>query len=449
MLPLVFAYFLIFGLVYRYRMLYCLEQPKGQSLGGQAFPVAIYHTFVGLYVAELVLFAIFLALQDVALIVLSIILILLTMLINRYLHAAFRQVTRYLPAEFSEGMQRKVAAVYASTPLSGSHVSLPSGTQPRGSGPEGLGEGVGEKSMGLPEADESGWPSAVMPSRLTIPDSSRLDQTGLGPRGVLDGADGMGRGPGGHGGDEEEEEEDEGRLGRMRGEWGTGYYMAPEFHVPTPVIWLPQTTHVGQVGASEPSPAKDLEGAKEVPQAGKEVEALNALGIQATCEGAYFDEKRKKIHVEPVFDPDLLGGSSLLSNPILPPAITSSASTASSNSSEGPDHPGDQVVVVEEGGLSSGHADKPTKLFSLWGRDRKRQSITIISFLKLPLGMESRLDTSPSKGDLMEMSIRHTRFPMEGLENRKGSTLGDTPAFPPAPNDGFLFLHPMCWMYAI
>ncbi|KAI9228257.1 MAG: hypothetical protein DHS80DRAFT_15887, partial [Piptocephalis tieghemiana] len=101
-LPLVFAYFLIYGLVYRYRLLYCLEQPKGQSLGGQAFPVAIYHTFVGLYVAELVLFAIFLTGVHVALMVLSIILILLTILINRYLHAAFHQVNRYLPAEFSE-----------------------------------------------------------------------------------------------------------------------------------------------------------------------------------------------------------------------------------------------------------------------------------------------------------------------------------------------------------
>ena len=58
-LPLVFAAFGLFYLLYKYLFLWVMEQPMSSDTGGLFFPKAINHIFVGLYVEQVCLAALF------------------------------------------------------------------------------------------------------------------------------------------------------------------------------------------------------------------------------------------------------------------------------------------------------------------------------------------------------------------------------------------------------
>jgi hypothetical protein len=59
-----FVSFGLFYMLYKYLFLWVLEQPMSSDTGGLFFPKAINHIFVGLYVEQICLAALFFLAQD-------------------------------------------------------------------------------------------------------------------------------------------------------------------------------------------------------------------------------------------------------------------------------------------------------------------------------------------------------------------------------------------------
>jgi len=56
---LLFVAFALFYMLYKYLFLWVMEQPMSSDTGGLFFPKAIHHIFVGLYVEQVCLAALF------------------------------------------------------------------------------------------------------------------------------------------------------------------------------------------------------------------------------------------------------------------------------------------------------------------------------------------------------------------------------------------------------
>lgn len=56
--------FFLFYMLYKYLFLWQLQQPRANDTGGMFFPKAIQHVFVGLYIEEICLAALFFLAQD-------------------------------------------------------------------------------------------------------------------------------------------------------------------------------------------------------------------------------------------------------------------------------------------------------------------------------------------------------------------------------------------------
>ena len=58
------ATFFLFYMLWKYRFLWQLGQPRSTDSGGRFFPMAIQHVFVGLYIEEVLLAALFFLARD-------------------------------------------------------------------------------------------------------------------------------------------------------------------------------------------------------------------------------------------------------------------------------------------------------------------------------------------------------------------------------------------------
>ncbi|KAG0148858.1 hypothetical protein CROQUDRAFT_669563 [Cronartium quercuum f. sp. fusiforme G11] len=99
-----FVGFALFWFVYKYLFIYVMNLPTAGETAGQFFPLAIKHVFVGLYIGEIFLAALFFFAQDsqgkqaaVAEGALMIVLIILTMIFHRILSSNYLPIMNYLP----------------------------------------------------------------------------------------------------------------------------------------------------------------------------------------------------------------------------------------------------------------------------------------------------------------------------------------------------------------
>jgi hypothetical protein len=58
------CFFLFAALVYKYLFIWVYDQPPGSDTGGLFFPKAITHVFVGMYIQEVCLCALFFLARD-------------------------------------------------------------------------------------------------------------------------------------------------------------------------------------------------------------------------------------------------------------------------------------------------------------------------------------------------------------------------------------------------
>ena len=61
---LAFVTFFLFFMLYKYLFLWQLQQPRANDTGGMFFPKAIQHVFVGLYIQQICLAALFFLAQN-------------------------------------------------------------------------------------------------------------------------------------------------------------------------------------------------------------------------------------------------------------------------------------------------------------------------------------------------------------------------------------------------
>jgi len=104
------AAFYLFYLAYKYLFTYKLDQPKSGETGGRFFPKAIQHLFVGLYIQQLCLAALFFLARDLTNKAsaipegaLMIVLLGLTAFFHIIINDRYGPLIRYVPITFQEG----------------------------------------------------------------------------------------------------------------------------------------------------------------------------------------------------------------------------------------------------------------------------------------------------------------------------------------------------------
>ncbi|KAL6300421.1 DUF221-domain-containing protein [Sparassis latifolia] len=106
---LAFATFVLFFFLYKYLFLYQYEQPRASETGGLFFPIAIQHVFVGLYLQQICLAALFFLAQDankkpsaIPEGALMVVLIVFTAFFHLVMNNSFGPLIKYLPLTLAD-----------------------------------------------------------------------------------------------------------------------------------------------------------------------------------------------------------------------------------------------------------------------------------------------------------------------------------------------------------